>query len=121
MNFELKKYENGLSDLIERAEKTVDKWDEVVNFDPAKYGLASGGTNIDDLDFQISTARAIIDQGSYWPDWTIENSYRALLQSKKKQLDNYNTKFLKYFFSLQDMARVVWKSRVSSCSFEWKL
>ena len=117
--FELTKYENGLSDLIEKAEKTVDKWDEVVNFDPAKYRSASGASNIDNLDFEISTAEAIIDQGRYWPDWTIENSYRALLNRKKKELDNYNTQFLKYFFSLQDMAKVVWKSRVSSFNCKW--
>lgn len=104
--------------MIEKAEKTVDKWDEVVNFDPAKYGLASGGSNIDDLDFEISTAEAIIDQGRLWPDWSVENSYRVLLRRKKKELDNYNTQFLKYFFSLQEMARVVWKSRVSSCNYK---
>ena len=105
--------------MIEKAEKTVDKWDEVVNFDPAKYRSASGASNIDNLDFEISTAEAIIDQGRYWPDWTIENSYRALLNRKKKELDNYNTQFLKYFFSLQDMAKVVWKSRVSSFNCKW--
>ena len=98
-----------LSDLFEKAKKTADKWDEIKNFDPKNINQ----DNNDDLDFALARANAIVDQGSYWSYNNYEENFRDLLKEKKIELNQYNTDFLKYYFSIQNMARAVWWSKVT--------
>lgn len=106
INEYLNKYDN-LPDLIEKAKKTADKWDELRNYDPK----ANQDNNVD-LDFALARANAIVDQGTYWSFNNHEENFRDLLKKKRKELDQYNTEYLKYYFSIQEMARAVWWSKV---------